>query len=86
MHLDLLQIDTEGFDFEIIKMINFDKIKPSIHIPIKNPIPSDSRFREDLLWVNYKNNTFADKWKVLLEERQRYEKKLRIEGRNNITK
>ncbi|PPD37082.1 MAG: hypothetical protein CTY18_01855 [Methylomonas sp.] len=29
-HIDLLQIDTEGFDFEIIKMIDFAKIKPSI--------------------------------------------------------
>jgi FkbM family methyltransferase len=28
--LDLLQIDTEGFDFEIIKMIDFNKMKPSI--------------------------------------------------------
>lgn len=28
--IDLLQIDTEGFDFEIIKMINFDRIKPRI--------------------------------------------------------
>ncbi len=29
-HIDLLQIDTEGFDFEIIKMIDFGVIKPSI--------------------------------------------------------
>jgi hypothetical protein len=29
-HLDLLQIDTEGFDAEVVKMINFDKIRPSI--------------------------------------------------------
>lgn len=28
--LDLLQIDTEGYDFEIIKTINFDKIKPKM--------------------------------------------------------
>jgi len=28
--IDLLQIDTEGFDFEILKMINFNRIKPSI--------------------------------------------------------
>lgn len=29
-HIDLLQIDTEGYDYEIIKMIDFDKIAPSI--------------------------------------------------------
>ncbi|MCG8574233.1 MAG: FkbM family methyltransferase [Flavobacteriales bacterium] len=28
--LDLLQIDTEGYDFEIIKSINFEKVKPKI--------------------------------------------------------
>lgn len=29
-HLDLLLIDTEGFDFEIIKMINFAQLKPRL--------------------------------------------------------
>jgi hypothetical protein len=28
--VNLLQIDTEGFDFEIIKMIDFKRIKPEI--------------------------------------------------------
>ena len=28
--IGLLQIDTEGFDFEVIKMINFEKSKPVI--------------------------------------------------------
>ena len=28
--IDLLQIDTEGFDFEVIKMFPFDKMKPKI--------------------------------------------------------
>lgn len=28
--IDLLQIDTEGYDFEIIKMIDFEKVKPRI--------------------------------------------------------
>jgi FkbM family methyltransferase len=28
--VDLLQIDTEGFDFEIIKMIDFQRMKPEI--------------------------------------------------------
>lgn len=29
-HVDLLQIDTEGYDYHIIRMINFEKISPSI--------------------------------------------------------
>ncbi|MFT4802855.1 MAG: FkbM family methyltransferase [Psychroserpens sp.] len=30
LNIDLLQIDTEGYDFEIINSINFDKIKPKL--------------------------------------------------------
>lgn len=30
--IDLLQIDTEGFDFEIIKLFNFDRILPQVII------------------------------------------------------
>lgn len=29
-HIDLLQIDTEGYDYDIIKMIDFNKVAPSI--------------------------------------------------------
>lgn len=29
-HIDLLQIDAEGYDYEIIKTIDFDRIKPAI--------------------------------------------------------
>ena len=28
--LDLLQVDTEGYDFEILQMIDFQRIKPAI--------------------------------------------------------
>ena len=28
--IDLLQIDTEGYDYEIIKMVDFNKLKPNI--------------------------------------------------------
>ncbi|MBW2939736.1 FkbM family methyltransferase [Zhongshania aquimaris] len=30
--IDVLQIDTEGYDYEIIKAINFDKVKPGLLI------------------------------------------------------
>jgi len=29
-YIDFIQIDTEGFDYEVVKMIDFDKIKPYI--------------------------------------------------------
>lgn len=29
-HIDLLQIDTEGYDYKILKMLNLDEIKPEI--------------------------------------------------------
>jgi hypothetical protein len=29
-HVDFLQIDVEGYDFDIIKMIDFDSLKPKI--------------------------------------------------------
>jgi FkbM family methyltransferase len=44
--IDLLQIDTEGYDYEIIKMINFDNIKPHI-IRFEHGIKSDVMSRED---------------------------------------
>lgn len=31
-HINVLQIDTEGYDFEIIKTINFEQLKPDIII------------------------------------------------------
>ena len=59
---------------------NMNKIKPIRQIPEENPLPTDSRFREDLIFVKYNDFKMADKWKVKLEERQRFEKKLRIEN------
>jgi len=49
-HLDLLQVDTEGFDFEIIKTIDFSALKPSI-IAYENLHLNESDFKkcEDLL-------------------------------------
>lgn len=48
--LDLLQIDTEGYDFEIIKTINFSELKPSM-ISFESEHLSDSDYKacKDLL-------------------------------------
>jgi hypothetical protein len=43
---------------------NFSKIKGDVKaIPIPNPIGSDSRYREDLLWVRKGNGDHAQAWK-----------------------
>jgi FkbM family methyltransferase len=48
--LDLLQIDTEGFDYEVIKQINFDALKPTlISYEHKHITPADRTACESLL-------------------------------------
>lgn len=37
-------------------------------MPIPNPIPSDSRFREDLIWLKKQDIPKAETWKLWLEE------------------
>ena len=68
--LEYLEID--GKQFWCI-----DKHFPTRAQPVENPIPSDCRYREDLIWVKYGNLHFAEEWKVKLEERQRHERKLK---------
>ena len=38
-------------------------IKPHPQLGSKCPLPSDWRYREDLIWLKYKNEAFADAWK-----------------------
>ena len=65
---------------------NINKSRPIRQIPEENPLPSDARFREDLIYVKYNDLKMAEKWKVKLEERQRFEKKLRIEAAKKLKK
>jgi hypothetical protein len=58
---------------------HIDKIKPYKSIPVANPLPSDPRYREDVLWVRRENEHNAQIWKNYLELQQRYERKIRIE-------
>lgn len=51
---------------------------PSMVTPIRNPLPSDWRFREDLIWMHYQDYPKSEKWKVKLEEEQRSHRKLRL--------
>lgn len=64
--LDLLQIDTEGYDFEIIKSINFNNYGPKIiHYENYHLSVSDKNLCQDLLEknnyvvINYKYDSVA---------------------------
>jgi Oxysterol-binding protein. len=57
---------------------NIDKVLPSRAIPSEDPLPSDVRFREDLIWLKYGNLKNAEDWKLRLEEQQRWDRKLRL--------
>lgn len=71
----------KGFELGIvsgswIKSIRIDEkeiwninIRPLKHYCVLNPLPSDLRFREDLIWLFYENKKIAQKWKLRLEER-----------------
>ncbi len=50
------------------------------------PLPSDWRFREDLLWLRRENMPRADAWKVELEVQQRHDRELRERVRKEQAK
>lgn len=41
-------------------------------------LPSDWRYREDLLWLKYDYMKIAQKWKFRMEEQQRHDRRLRL--------
>lgn len=43
----------------------------------KDVLPSDWRYREDLIWLKYKYLKIAHAWKVRMEEQQRFDRKQR---------
>jgi FkbM family methyltransferase len=64
-HFDVLCVDTEGFDFEILKLINFDRYRPEVILfESKNLSDSDYRRAQDLLeWRNY--HVYSDRGDTL---------------------
>lgn len=54
-----------------------DEEKPFRVYSVDKPLPSDARFREDLIWLKNKDIEKADDWKRALEKKQRYERSLR---------
>ena len=71
------------------KLWNIDEDIPYWIQPVKKSIPSDGRFREDLIWLyrsfycaksekeRLKYETLAQEWKLLIEKLQREERELK---------
>ena len=78
----------ENLDFDNITYWHVDKKIPKPIIPIEVPLPSDGRFREDLIWLfrafntqNEKEKTifeeYSQQWKLMMELTQRNDRELR---------
>lgn len=76
---------------------NIDKHTPSWIRPLTNVLPSDGRFREDLIWLyrmfNAKNDQekkvfqdFSQGWKVTIEIGQRAEREIRKKNKPKLAK
>lgn len=72
--IDELCLSHEDRETVLWKM---DRELPMRHVPESRPIPSDWRYREDLIWVYRKNLDYAAKWKHRVETRQRNDRTLR---------
>jgi hypothetical protein len=77
-----------NLEFDKVEYWNIDKHIPSWVKPSMNVIPSDSRFREDLIWLfrcwrekddsqKKKYEEYSQSWKGLLEKIQRNDRELR---------
>jgi len=63
-----------------------DEFKVYSAVAVEEPLPSDCRFREDLQWLAAKDLDKSQEWKGILEEKQRAEARLRVEGANKRKK
>lgn len=68
--LDHLDIDGK-------RMWSAETTLPNVIFPVDDPLPSDCRFRDDLVALAEKDIPTARESKLMLEERQRYDAKLR---------
>ncbi len=64
-HIDLLQIDTEGYDYEILKSINFNEIKPSI-VSFEHGVRMGIMSKEQLFEIQ--NILMDNGYSVLIDE------------------
>jgi hypothetical protein len=81
----------EGIYFDNKLYWNIKNKTPATVQPIENPIPSDSRYREDLVWLkrsmmytDYSKDyeDYSQKWKLALEVQQRHDRTNRNEKKS----
>ena len=77
---------------------NINENIPEYIKPVKHSLPSDGRYREDLIWLYRSINNFsseeesknylniAQEWKYMLENFNRWERKKRADYKKNIIK
>ena len=63
--------------FKGAEIWNIDSVKPNRLRPVTNPLPSDGKFREDLLYLQLGDKAEAQRHKDILENKQRSDRKLR---------
>ena len=84
-----------NLDFGVQRMWDMRTDVPEFMRPVKNCIPSDGRFREDLIWLYRSFNADNDEekkiyldisqeWKVMMEEFNRWERRRRSEIKSKM--
>eukprot|EP01133_Synstelium_polycarpum_P002256 gene2256-2556_t len=72
-----------AFDNEVLWDL---KMVPPGVIYEENPLPTDCRYRDDLMYLKDGNMEKAKEYKALIEDKQRFEAKLRKEGKKDKSK
>jgi hypothetical protein len=67
----------EGLSFDGVKAWDSTVHQPVFHKFVSHPLPSDWRYREDLVWLAKGNQDIAQKWKYKIENQQREDRKHR---------
>ncbi|OMJ77984.1 hypothetical protein SteCoe_22305 [Stentor coeruleus] len=70
----------EGLSFNGIQAWDINRDLPVFHKFTINPLPSDWRYREDLIWLSKGYPEIAQIWKYKIEYQQRKNRKLRTLG------
>ena len=67
---DMYFDETKVWDMDEVVFAQVSKSGPMqcIPLPAPNPLPSDSRYREDLIWLRKANIKNGEQWKLWLEE------------------
>jgi len=74
-----------SLDFGKERYWDADTMAPHLIHPCENPLPSDSRIREDLVALAEEDIERGKECKLMLEERQRYDARLRSRSKASTT-